>query len=73
MQKSQRQHRDFPEKDQSGPVGPSLTIAEFCAKHRISRALLYKLRKAGTGPRMSKVGERVIITAEAEAQYIGSL
>jgi hypothetical protein len=58
--------------EQTGPVGPSLTILEFCAKHRLSRPLLYKQVAAGK-LRISKIGARSIITAENEAAYIRSL
>jgi hypothetical protein len=50
-----------------------MTILEFCQKHRFSRALLYKQIAAGKGPKVSKVGDRSIITAESEAAWLRSL
>ena len=59
--------------DQPHPVGPSSTVDEFCDRHRISRGLLYKIVKAGTGPRLTKINERTIITAKDEAAWLESL
>jgi len=54
-----------------------LTIREFCAACGISRATLYRAVKAGTGPRITKIGGRTLIRAEtarewAEAQEASS-
>ena len=45
------------------------TIPEFCARHRISRPFLYKLFERGSGPRVMRVGSRVLITREAAADW----
>lgn len=45
------------------------TILEFCAAHRLSRAKLYQLWDEGIGPRIMKVGAKVLITDEAAAQW----
>lgn len=45
------------------------SIAEFCADNRISRTHLHNLNKAGRGPRVMRVGRRVIISAEAAADW----
>ncbi len=45
------------------------TIAEFCAEHRVSRTHLYELCKAGRGPRLMKLGRRVLISIEAAADW----
>lgn len=45
------------------------TIAEFCDAHRISRTHLHNLTKAGQGPRLMKVGRRVLISPEAAADW----
>ncbi|MDP1650389.1 MAG: helix-turn-helix domain-containing protein [Rubrivivax sp.] len=45
------------------------TIAEFCDAHRISRTHLHNLMKAGHGPRIMKVGRRVLISPEAAADW----
>jgi hypothetical protein len=45
------------------------TIDEFCEAHRISRALYYKLRRLGLGPREMVVLSRRIISAEAAAEW----
>jgi predicted DNA-binding transcriptional regulator AlpA len=45
------------------------SFQEFCRLHSISRALLYKLIKAGRGPKILKIGTRSLITAEAAAEW----
>src|SRR5215467_1253695 len=51
------------------PVPPAAySIKEFCAAHRISEAMYFKLRGQGLGPVEMEVGTRRIISAEcAEA------
>jgi hypothetical protein len=52
------------------PTTPVIyTIAEFCTAHRISRSQLYKLWREGAGPRVKRVGTKVLITAEAAAEW----
>lgn len=46
------------------------TVNEFCAEHGgISRVMLYSLWRDGKGPRRMQVGRRVLITAEAAADW----
>jgi hypothetical protein len=40
-------------------------IITFCHRHNLSRAALYNAWKAGRGPRVMRVGSRVLITREA--------
>jgi predicted DNA-binding transcriptional regulator AlpA len=40
-------------------------IIEFCHRHTISRSAFYNSLKAGTGPRIMRVGTRVLISKEA--------
>jgi hypothetical protein len=47
----------------------AFTIAEFCEAHRISRSKLYQLINAGIGPRIIKIGQKRIISAEAAAAW----
>lgn len=48
----------------------AFTIAEFCARNgKISRAFYFKLRSEGLGPRELRLGTRVLITAEAAADW----
>lgn len=48
----------------------SMSVGEWCAHRRISRAMLYKLWKAGAGPAFYHVGTRRFISAEADAEWI---
>lgn len=45
------------------------TIDEFCGAHRISRAHYFNLKKLGLAPREMRAGARVIISAEAAADW----
>jgi predicted DNA-binding transcriptional regulator AlpA len=46
----------------------ALSIPEFCAENGISRTTFYRIVDAGSGPRLMKVGKRVLVTVEcAEA------
>jgi hypothetical protein len=48
---------------------PVFTVAEFCAVHRISRTRLYQEWKQGTGPRFFNAGAKILIRAEAAADW----
>ncbi|MGX8013731.1 hypothetical protein ACVDG8_034570 [Mesorhizobium sp. ORM8.1] len=45
------------------------TVPEFCAAHRICRASFYNLQKAAQGPRIMRVGGRVLVSKEAAADW----
>jgi hypothetical protein len=45
------------------------SIDEFCVAHAISRAMFYKLRNEGKGPRTMLVGTRTLISFEAAADW----
>jgi hypothetical protein len=45
------------------------TVNEFCIAHRICRSKLYQFWKAGTGPRVMQVGQRLMISVEAAADW----
>ncbi|MEH2475683.1 hypothetical protein V1281_003142 [Nitrobacteraceae bacterium AZCC 2161] len=47
----------------------AFTIKEFCAAHRISEAMYFKLRTAGLGPREMRALRKVIISVEAAADW----
>jgi hypothetical protein len=47
----------------------ALTIEQFCEAHRISRTHLHNMTKAGKGPRVMRLGRRVLISAEAAADW----
>jgi hypothetical protein len=46
------------------------TIDEFCARNSISRALYYKLKAQGKGPRLAYAGSKPIITTQAEHDWL---
>lgn len=47
----------------------AFSVTEFCEAHSLSRSLFYKLLTQGKGPRLSKVGNRTLITAEDAADW----
>jgi len=48
---------------------PAYTIAEYCKREKISRALLNKEWSQGRGPRSYYRGTRRLISAEAAEEY----
>ena len=47
----------------------SFSIKEFCELHAISRSFFYLLREKGEAPRLMKVGRRMLVSAEAAAEW----
>jgi hypothetical protein len=47
----------------------AFSIEEFCARHRISPQLFYKLKPLGLMPVTFRVGTRVLISREAAAAW----
>jgi len=47
----------------------AFTIKEFCAAHRISEAMYFKLRNAGLGPREMRSMRKVTISVEAAEDW----
>jgi hypothetical protein len=45
------------------------TIAKFCEDNSISRSTYYNLDKIGKGPRVIRLGQKIIITDQAEADW----
>jgi predicted DNA-binding transcriptional regulator AlpA len=48
----------------------AFTLNKFCQAHGISRAMFYKLLKAGQAPRFAKIGSKILITTEAAAEWL---
>jgi excisionase family DNA binding protein len=46
------------------------TVDEFCKALRLSRATFYNLLKRGEGPRLLRVGRKVLISTGAVADFI---
>jgi hypothetical protein len=49
----------------------SFSIPQFCARNDLSEGFYRKLRKLKLGPRETRVLDRVVITLEAETQWLG--
>lgn len=50
-------------------VRPAYSREEFARSHGISLTLLDEMVKAGSGPRLMRVGRRVLISMEAAADW----
>jgi predicted DNA-binding transcriptional regulator AlpA len=46
------------------------SIDLFCQLHGISRGTFFNMRKAGTGPKESRAGRRVLITKANAAEWL---
>jgi hypothetical protein len=52
------------------PVEPqAFSIAEFCARNRISLSTFHKLKNQGRGPRLMCLGRAIRISVEAERDW----
>ena len=69
MAKNPKTETSKPKVVGQAPHLEAFSIAEFCARHCISRAHFYNLRNAGEGPREMALGTRVLISAEAAAEW----
>ena len=47
----------------------AFTVSEFCDAHRLSRSKLYQLWASGRGPRIMRVGSKLLISVEAAADW----
>ena len=47
----------------------AFSVLDFCESHSISRAGFYLMLKRGDGPRLMRVGRRVLISAEAAQEW----
>jgi len=52
-----------------GVTPSAVGIALFCRQHGISRTTFYKLLAEGTAPKVIRVGRRVLVSAEAAAEW----
>jgi len=62
---------DKPTKAKATPKVPPAwhTLREFAAAHRLSMAMLFKLKNEGRGPREIAIGSRRYVTFEDAAQW----
>ena len=55
-----------------GEVRPTLlTVPEVLREARISKAFFFKLKKSGRGPRLTRIGDRVFVSRENLAAWLG--
>ncbi|WP_299349467.1 helix-turn-helix domain-containing protein [uncultured Shimia sp.] len=48
------------------------SIDEFCEAYGVSRSSFYRLRKAGTGPRVARLGGRVVVPVIAAQVWLAT-
>lgn len=48
----------------------TFTIDEFCEAFGLSRSSFYRMRKAGTGPRVARIGCRVFVPIAAADKWL---
>jgi hypothetical protein len=53
----------------TAPERAAYSVGEFCMAHRISRSKLYQMWAAGSGPRVMRIGSKVLVTVEAAADW----
>jgi predicted DNA-binding transcriptional regulator AlpA len=58
-----------PEHDVEQPTTEARSIPEFCAAWRISVPHFYRLEKKGLMPDVFEIGDRALITREAEHEW----
>jgi hypothetical protein len=66
-EKSGKAERSLPPRPEFG--AGALTIKEFCALHRLSEAMYFKLKGQGLGPAEMAIGRRVAISDEAARDW----
>ena len=66
---TRRRHRARAPPDDDDASADAYSIAEFCRRHAISESFYFALQAAGLGPRIMKVGSRVLISREAAAAW----
>jgi predicted DNA-binding transcriptional regulator AlpA len=47
-----------------------LTVPDVLREIRVSRAFFYKMVKAGKGPRLTKLGDRTLVSAENLSDWL---
>ena len=58
-----------PSLERPDPPLAAYTIDQFCRSHGISPAFYFQLQKSGRGPRVMRIGKRVLISAEAASEW----
>jgi len=61
--------RGRPRKSDPAISPAAYSVSQFCEAHNISEAFYYRLRRAGLGPRVMRVGARTLISHEAAARW----
>jgi len=66
-------HGDGDPSGRDGPSGRSMTIAEFCKRHRIGKSTFYDLRARGLGPQEMRIGRTVRISSASNQEWVAKM
>jgi hypothetical protein len=69
MSPRNRKRTAFRRRSANRRPGDAHTRPSFCASNHISESLYFRLKREGKGPREIEIGDRIIITPEAEADW----
>ena len=50
----------------------SFTLAEWCAHRKVSRRMFYELKRQGLAPRTHNAGIKVLISSEADREWLAA-
>jgi hypothetical protein len=50
----------------------TFTIDQWCKRRQIAKSFYFKLQKHGKGPRFFRVGAKVLITAQADKDWVAA-
>ena len=64
-----RRRLAFQKRSKHRKPGDAHTIPSFCESNAISESYYYALKRVGRGPKEIKLGNRVLISPEAEAAW----
>lgn len=56
-------------KDEDNQKKEVYSISEFCKAHNICKVTFYNLQKKGVGPKIMRIGSRVLISKEAAKEW----
>jgi hypothetical protein len=48
----------------------SFSLIEWCEHRRVSRSMYYKLRDQGLAPRVHRVGDKVLVSPDADREWL---
>jgi hypothetical protein len=50
----------------------SFTLAAWCSHREVSRSMFYKLKDQGLAPRIHRIGDKILISSESDAEWLAA-